>query len=283
MLSTNPPPAPDYRSPPWIQALGHLIERGGLWTAVVLCTLLCQVLSVLSILLISLVVMPESPGKALLIGVLVPLMIAPTLSFAVFRLIEDLSRARGALHQIASFDSLTRAHSRAFFMTAMTVPCPISPVHSEPDGIVLLDIDDFKQVNDRHGHLVGDAVLQAVSDACRRQLRRDDLFARFGGEEFVILLANVGPDLARTVAERIRRAIADLEIRHPSGARISVTASLGIAHRDDRLRGAGQSLLEQALGLADQALYLAKRNGKNRAEFVSFGGQRPLSVAARLE
>ena len=119
-------------------------------------------------------------------------------------------------------------------------------------------------------------MLQAVSDTCRGQLRGDDLFARYGGEEFVILLADAGPDLAQRVAERIRRSIADLEIIDTAGIRVPVTASLGIAHRGDRVRGAGAALLEQALGLADQALYVAKRNGKNRFEFVTFGDSTPL-------
>ena len=140
-----------------------------------------------------------------------------------------------------------------------------------PDSIVLLDIDDFKKINDRNGHLFGDKVLQAVSDTCRRQLRKNDLFARFGGEEFVILLDDTDPDLARSIAERIRQAIADLQILDPAGLRVPVTASLGIAHRGERVRGAGAALIEQALGLADQALYAAKRKGKNRFEFVTFG------------
>ena len=270
------PLSPDYRSPPWVQSLGNLIERVGLWPAIALCTLLSQALSVLSILLISLFLMPESLGRALLVGFLVPLLTTPTISFAVFRLVEDLSLTRKALRQIANHDGLTQAHTRRFFMNVMTAPLPATLVRSVPESLVLLDIDDFKQINDRHGHLFGDRVLQAVSDTCRRQLRSDDLFARYGGEEFIILLAGAAPELARSVAERIRRAIADLEILDAGGVRVPVTASLGIAYRRDRVRGAGAALLEQALGLADQALYVAKRNGKNRFEFVTVGEPAPL-------
>jgi diguanylate cyclase (GGDEF)-like protein len=275
MRPPSSPSSPDYRSPPWVQALGNLIERVGLWPAIALCTLLSQALTMLSIPLISLFLMPGSLERAMIIGFLVPLITTPSISFAVFRLIEDLNLTRKALRQIANQDGLTQAHTGRFFMDAISAPLPATLIRSVPDSIVLLDIDDFKQINDRHGHLFGDTVLQAVSDACRGQLRSDDLFARFGGEEFVILLADAGPELARAVAERIRRAIADMEIRDLSGARIHVTASLGIAHRGDRVRGAGAALLEQALGLADQALYLAKRNGKNRFEFVTFSDLTP--------
>jgi diguanylate cyclase (GGDEF)-like protein len=270
------PSSPDYRSPSWVQALGHLIERVGLWPAIAICTLLSGVSSALITLLIAPFLMPESTGRLLLLSVLVPLITTPLISFAVFRLIEDLNLTRKALRQIANHDGLTQAHTRRFFMNAVAVSIPGTPVRSVPDSIVLLDIDDFKQINDRHGHLFGDIVLRAVSDTCRRQLRSEDLFARFGGEEFVILLADAGPDLARSVAERIRRAIADLEIRDPAGRRIQVTASLGIAHSGDRVRGAGTALLEQALGIADRALYAAKRNGKNRFEFATFGESVPL-------
>ena len=86
----------------------------------------------------------------------------------------------------------------------------------------------------------------------------------------------VGRLMGSSVAERIRRAIADLEIHDAGGVRVPVTASLGIAYRRDRVRGAGAALLEQALGLADQALYVAKRNGKNRFEFVTVGEPAPL-------
>jgi diguanylate cyclase (GGDEF)-like protein len=270
------PSSSAYRSPPWVQALGNLIESIGLWPAIALCTILSQALSVLSVLLISTFLMPEHPGRALLIAFLVPLITTPTISFAVFRLIVDLSLTRKALREIANQDGLTQAHTRRFFMNTMTAPLPAALTRSVPESIVLLDIDDFKQINDRHGHLFGDRVLLAVSDTCREQLRADDLFARFGGEEFVIHLSGAGPDLARNVAERIRRAIADLDILDAAGVRVPVTASLGIAHRGDRVRGAGTALLEQALGLADKALYVAKRNGKNRFEFVTFGDAMPL-------
>lgn len=264
-------PTPRDDSPTtWVLALGELTERVGLWGAIALCTLISQLLSVLSVLIISLVLMPEYPERALLIGFLVPLLTAPPISFAVFRLVEDLIRTRKALRRIANYDSLTQAHTRGFFMTFMTAPLPLRIARCGPESIVLLDIDNFKRINDRHGHLFGDKVLKAVSDACRTQLRSTDLFARYGGEEFVIHLADAGPESALRVAERIRLAIIDMEIRDGEGLRVPVTASLGVAHRRDRVRGAGAALLEQALGLADQALYAAKRNGKNRSEFVSF-------------
>lgn len=277
MRSATRPASPDYGSPQWVQGIGLIIERVGLWPAIALCTLVSEALTLLTTLSIALVLMPQSLLRPLLVAAFVPLIVTPVMSFGVFRLIQDLTLTRQALRQIADHDVLTQAHTRRFFMNSVIAPAPAS-VHPVPESIVLLDIDDFKSINDRHGHQFGDRVLQAVSEACRRQLRSNDLFARFGGEEFVILLADVRPEVARSVTERIRRAVAELDIPDAAGQRVAVTVSMGVAHRDDRVRGAGAALLEQAIGLADKALYAAKRNGKNRFEFVTFTA--PSAVAA---
>jgi diguanylate cyclase (GGDEF)-like protein len=262
-------PMPVYRSPPWIQAVGSLAGRTGLWPAVALMTLASMGLTLLVCLLIALVVDFESLTRVVRMALVVPLIILPPIYFVIFRLIEDLNLTREALRQLANHDGLTQAHTRRYFMDAVSATKRSEGAgRPAPDSILLLDIDDFKLINDHHGHLMGDKVLRAVSDTCRRHLRSKDLFARFGGEEFVILVTEAGGELVQAIAERIRRAVAELEFRGSDGRPVRVTVSLGIAYSDERVLGAGAELLQQALGLADQALYQAKRSGKNRTEFV---------------
>lgn len=126
-----------------------------------------------------------------------------------------------------------------------------------PVSIVLSDLDHFKRVNDSLGHAAGDAVLKAVADAIRSSLRSQDVAARWGGEEFILLLPDTGKEGAVHVAETARAAIAALVI-DPGGSRIQVTLSLGVAeHSADRS-------IEETIAQADAALYMAKEEGRDR-------------------
>lgn len=121
----------------------------------------------------------------------------------------------------------------------------------------MLDIDHFKRINDSHGHGVGDEVLKAVAESIKSQLRNVDMVFRFGGEEFLILLANTSRDAAAMVGERLRNA-AQTQDYFAAGTRIELTVSLGCA---TLLPGeSSESLLRRA----DSALYVAKREGRNR-------------------
>jgi diguanylate cyclase (GGDEF)-like protein len=129
--------------------------------------------------------------------------------------------------------------------------------HMQPLSLLMLDIDHFKRINDSHGHGVGDEVLKAVADSIKSQLRNVDMVFRFGGEEFLILLANTSRDAAAMVGERLRYA-AQAQDYCAAGTRIELTVSLGCA---TLLPGeSAESLLRRA----DSALYVAKREGRNR-------------------
>jgi diguanylate cyclase (GGDEF)-like protein len=136
-----------------------------------------------------------------------------------------------------------------------------------PLSVALLDIDHFKVVNDTYGHLTGDRVLRAVSEALGSLLRTYDLAGRFGGEEFVVLLPQTGEDDARSIAERLRTYIASLGVPvddTPEAACISVTVSVGLAVLDG-----GRRELTELLAAADAALYYAKETGRNRVRIMS--------------
>ncbi len=126
-------------------------------------------------------------------------------------------------------------------------------------GVIAIDIDHFKQINDVHGHGTGDAMLMLVAEVLGRNLRSGDVLARVGGEEFLILLADDGIDTRAAVAERLRRAVAAAAITLPDGRRLSCTISVGHA----ALALPGPSW-DTAVQTADRALYAAKHGGRNR-------------------
>ncbi|HEX3650930.1 MAG TPA: GGDEF domain-containing protein [Pseudonocardiaceae bacterium] len=127
-------------------------------------------------------------------------------------------------------------------------------------GVLMLDLDHFKRINDTYGHLTGDAVLKAVADALRRECRDYDLVGRFGGEEFMILTPNIDATDLNSIAERFRRCIGNLSVTSPdTREQVTVTASAGVV-----VYPQGGSDLDELLLAADAALYRAKESGRNQ-------------------
>jgi two-component system, cell cycle response regulator len=130
--------------------------------------------------------------------------------------------------------------------------------HAGP-GLLMLDIDYFKRVNDTHGHVAGDAVLRDVAGRIQRNVRGFDLVARYGGEEFVVVMPDTGLPVATMVAERLRNMVADKPVAlGDGGGDVSVTVSIGIAVARE-----GGDTAAQLLQRADKALYGAKASGRN--------------------
>lgn len=167
----------------------------------------------------------------------------------------------------ASFsDGLTKARNRRYLETVTEGEVEIMLDRKIPFSMALLDIDHFKRVNDEFGHQSGDEVLRGVADIVRGGLRKSDTFARFGGEEFLILLPGANRNAAVAVVEKIRKAIESHAFFPESSADKKVTASAGLAaFPDDGLRD-----FASMQKLADTRLYLAKDSGRNRC--VSQGG-----------
>jgi diguanylate cyclase (GGDEF)-like protein len=158
----------------------------------------------------------------------------------------------------AAIDPLSGAFNRRHFHVRLEEERQRSVRQEMQLALLMIDIDDFKSVNDSFGHLAGDAVIKAVADIMRRSVRVFDVCARFGGEEFAIIMPGSGTISAMSVAERIRERIESFRLPDRALEGLSITASVGLA-----VSSAGISARE-IIGRADQALYLAKRAGKNR-------------------
>jgi diguanylate cyclase (GGDEF)-like protein len=122
----------------------------------------------------------------------------------------------------------------------------------------MFDIDHFKRINDTYGHDVGDKVIRAIADTARKELRSSDIFARWGGEEFVLLLPGIKEDTAVQMAERLRRSFEECTLESESGP-LHFTASIGITIADNK-----SGDLKDIVKRADRALYRAKEAGRNR-------------------
>lgn len=173
-----------------------------------------------------------------------------------------ISRNRHELYKevlyLANHDSLTHAMNRRFFFEQGELY--LKNRTETTFSIIMLDIDHFKKLNDQYGHYVGDVVLQQFANTIRKNLREEDLFARIGGEEFVILLRNIQADEAQKIAERIRNVVETTPIQIDQDNELYITVSIGITHETLPDAPSLQFLINQA----DQALYQAKQLGRNQ-------------------
>ena len=159
-------------------------------------------------------------------------------------------------------DPLTGAGNRIAMDQSLTRETEIARRQLQPLSVLMLDIDHFKGINDAHGHATGDEVLKAITDVIKDCLRNIDQVFRFGGEEFLIVMSNTGPEAAAVVGERVRNAT--LQLTYPAkGEPVELTISLGCA---TLLPGESPDSL---LRRADSALYAAKHQGRNRLEMAS--------------
>jgi len=173
--------------------------------------------------------------------------------------ITEKKQLEGELQRLATTDVLTQSSNRRYFFECARTEFERARQFASPLAFLLLDIDDFKRINDTHGHQMGDQVLQKVARCGASVLRQSDLFGRIGGEEFAALLPGCQPDLAEQIAERLQREIERVVFTAENGERFRVTASLGLTYLK-----ASDPELSAVFARADAAMYTAKRLGKNQ-------------------
>ena len=186
-----------------------------------------------------------------------------TISIAFILLAMAKERTELRHRTAAMVDPLTGIANRRSFMQDAAQLAKRHIANPRPTAVLLIDLDHFKSINDRFGHALGDRTLEIFALAARHSVRSTDLLGRLGGEEFAAVLADTTREKAAAVAERIRSSFAHaaLEVdNHPVGA----TVSIGVVHCQDAVLD-----VHELLAQADQALYCAKENGRNRVEIAS--------------
>lgn len=169
--------------------------------------------------------------------------------------------SEAALELASNTDPLTGVGNRRHFMPMVRREIARSQRFKHPVSLIVLDIDNFKTINDFHGHSTGDAAICALANVCRKMARQIDFVARLGGDEFAILLLEVGVDDALTIADRIRSAIESTTIKSLNCKDVHFTVSIGVAEQPQ-----DNPSEEWLIELADAAMYRAKSSGRNRVE-----------------
>lgn len=172
---------------------------------------------------------------------------------------SQLKKSNEELDHLSRTDGLTQIRNRHDLQECLLREANRARRTTQPCGVIMLDIDHFKEVNDQYGHLAGDEVLKAVTSAVAHILRSEDVLGRWGGEEFLILLPGKNSHVSQQVAEKVREMIAKTKVQI-NDKTISVTISLGVALFDPEQ----SRKIENCIHEADQALYLAKKLGRNQ-------------------
>ncbi|MEQ8484538.1 MAG: GGDEF domain-containing protein [Pseudomonadales bacterium] len=197
-------------------------------------------------------------GLGLHMSILIPALLVPIGSYWHVSLTHRLRRANEQLKRLSETDPLTGTFNRRRFLEVAERQLLLARRHGYPTSLLLLDFDRFKDINDRFGHAGGDHVLRDATAAIAAALRESDVLARFGGEEFIVLLPHTAAPGAELVAERVMRAVRDHTFEH-DGQPIHVTVSIG---------GVGCSAsstpLDRLTSRADTLLYEAKHAGRDR-------------------
>lgn len=176
----------------------------------------------------------------------------------VLREITRRKQLEEELQEMAITDPLTGLYNRRYFKDLTAHEYERAKRYRHDFALLMVDIDDFKQVNDRFGHPVGDLLLQALAHTCTQILRKTDIFFRYGGDEFAVLMPETGLEEAVQISTRMQRAVAALSVEILQGP-VSLTISQGLA----LYQGYAEGSLEDLVADADRALYVAKNQGKN--------------------
>jgi len=193
-----------------------------------------------------------------LISTVTPAIVAPILIYIILRLVVQVNVAEEKLLALSTTDELTGMSNRRCFIDIAEHEQAKAQRYGESFSVALLDVDDFKNINDTYGHLIGDKALIQVAKICKENIRLPDICARYGGDEFIFLFPSTGKEKARMCLERISGEISNNPIQH-DGSIINILVSIGLSEFSNK-----SLILNDVLREADMALYQAKRTGKNK-------------------
>jgi len=180
----------------------------------------------------------------------------------LLRQTQELKKAQEELKLLALTDPLTKLYNRRYF-TQMSESClELAKRNNTNASILMIDIDNFKSINDTYGHKIGDDVIVIISSLLQKQNRKSDIVCRWGGEEFIILLSNTNTNGAIIIAQKIRNLVENSVITLDNNDQIKFTISIGISEIYTQY----DKDIEDSINRADKALYKAKDSGKNRVE-----------------
>ena len=202
-----------------------------------------------------------TPGGVATVGINLTALIL--LAYVAMVIAREQRRARDAAIRLSTVDPLTSLFNRTFFFAAVEREIARSTRSGRGFCLLMMDLDELKAINDQQGHHVGDRVLKAVGDVIREGVRRIDIAARYGGDEFVVLLPETESSGAYVVAEKIRMGAAELDV---PGTDMKTSLSVGVVSYPDDGRTSDELMIS-----ADQAMYASKRSGKNRVMGLAVG------------
>lgn len=184
-------------------------------------------------------------------------------------------KSESQFKHLAEHDVLTGVFNRRSFYELASAEFKRAEEEGYPCNLALIDIDLFKAINDTHGHLGGDAALRLLTETIGASLRKGGTIGRYGGDEFVVLLPELGLEAAKKVAERLRKAVAGSTINMASGP-INITISIGLAHvSPEPGRAQSATFFDSVLKVADEALYTAKKSGRNCLVVIPYHTEQP--------
>jgi len=218
-------------------------------------------------------------GKDLLIATIIPLIIAPPIYLFYAKLTDYLLVLENKLHSQANYDSLTKAPNRRWIIDRYNQAASFAANTGMKFGVLMIDVDHFKKINDKHGHKGGDHVLQSMVQFLAERIRKTDRFGRYGGEEFLMLTNDQKTDELHNTAETLRRELNET-VFELDNQMIKISVSIGAAiHKVSYLNDA----IDDTLGRADAALYRAKNSGRNKVEIDTESGDSAIQLRSGYE
>ena len=236
----------------------RLLRRFGVSAVAWTTTLFSIFISVFFTVIIQIILEGRIHPNGVLIAVIIPLILAPVLTYITFTMVHRLDQAEEIMRRISHTDDLTNTFNRRYFFEHASLEFERSKLNGHTFTLALLDFDKFKDINDGNGHLAGDAALKYTAGVCHDNIRQVDIFARYGGDEFIFLFPETDIVQANECLERIIELLGCREFQFENRS-IPIRVSIGVSefHRS-------MESLDDVLREADFALYAAKRQGGMR-------------------